>query len=394
MIEAVENPVVLEASTRVRFAIASLRDDASIRRLLRDNPMKGAISLAFEREPDYFRGDGLAGAQDRTIVAYENDRLVCMGKTSVRRRFVNGRACAVGYLGELRLDVSVQGRFDILRRGYRYFRELVDSNEVGAPVLWCTSIASDNQRSLRFLERNLPGMPSYGFVGEFVTVLVAVPLRPSVAERRAADARDSLRGDGYRLESGSVERLSAMAQLLNQQGATAQFGSEWTPDLLESLARHGLPVEHWICVSETSNLVACAALWDQRGFRQTVIRGYGGAIAAGRRFFNLLAAVLGRPKLPSVDTVLPHAFLSPIGFKPGCGLSLTKLVDLCLPVARRRGLDFLTMGFAATDPILPDLRRHFHCREYRSRLYRVSWPNGNGSVVLDDRSPSPEVALL
>jgi hypothetical protein len=117
-------------------------------------------------------------------------------------------------------------------------------------------------------------------------------------------------------------------------------------------------------------------------------------MAAGRRFFNVLAAVLGRPKLPSVDTVLPHAFLSPIGVKPGCGLRLTKLVDLCLPVARSRGLDFLTMGFAATDRILPELRRHFQCREYRSRLYLVSWPNGNGNVVLDERPPAPEVAFL
>jgi hypothetical protein len=394
MIEALANPVSVSSgsSPRVRFAVAGSRDDASIRHLLRTNPMNGAIRLTFEREPDYFRSYGLGGAADRTIVAYEDERLVCMGRTSARRRFVNGQACSVGYLGELRLAQSAQGRFDILRRGYRFFRELEDS--VDSPALWFTSIASDNHRSLRFLERNLPGMPRYDFVGEFVTVLVAVPGRLSLAERRAATALKSLRMDGYRMEPASIGKLTPIAQVLNEHGMQAQLSSEWTSGRLESLARHGLAFEDWLCLSAGSELVACAALWDQRGFRQTVVRGYSGGIAAGRLFFNPLAAMLGRPKLPPVNSVLAHAFLSPIGLKPGHGSLLTRLVDLCLPMARRRGLDFLTLGFAAPDLSLSELRDQFSCREYRSRLYRVRWRNTHSGIILEKRPIAPEVALL
>ena len=49
----------------VRYALATPDDDAAIRRLLRDNPMRGAISLSFEREPNYFHGTQIAGAEDR-----------------------------------------------------------------------------------------------------------------------------------------------------------------------------------------------------------------------------------------------------------------------------------------------------------------------------------------
>src|SRR5690606_29726528 len=46
---------------RVRFAVAGPEHDAAIRQLLR-TPMHGAIAVAFEREPDYFRGAAIAGA--------------------------------------------------------------------------------------------------------------------------------------------------------------------------------------------------------------------------------------------------------------------------------------------------------------------------------------------
>ena len=36
---------------RIRFALATERDDAAIRHLLRANPMRGKVSLTFEREP-------------------------------------------------------------------------------------------------------------------------------------------------------------------------------------------------------------------------------------------------------------------------------------------------------------------------------------------------------
>ena len=142
------------------------------------------------------------------MVAFEEDRLVCMGRSSVRTRFLNGRPQRVGYLGELRLDASAQGRFDILRRGYQFFREL---HEEDPPAAWFTSIASDNHRSIRFLERNLRGMPHYGCLGEFVTLLVAVPQRASAASRLMSRVELSLHADRLRHETGSTALAGPMA---------------------------------------------------------------------------------------------------------------------------------------------------------------------------------------
>src|SRR5688572_13551910 len=82
----------------VDFAIAAPEDDAEIRRLLRENPMRGAISISLEREPDYFKGCSLGASRDITIVARKSGKVVCVGSCSIRRRFVNGNPMAVGYL--------------------------------------------------------------------------------------------------------------------------------------------------------------------------------------------------------------------------------------------------------------------------------------------------------
>ena len=42
--------------SRISVELATSADDADLRRMLRENPMPGAISVSFEREPNYFIG--------------------------------------------------------------------------------------------------------------------------------------------------------------------------------------------------------------------------------------------------------------------------------------------------------------------------------------------------
>lgn len=370
-------------ATRVRFAVATGSDDAAIRRLLRANPMRGEVSLTFEREPDYFHGTDLAGADDKTFVAYEGERLLCMGRCSVQSRFINGQPARVGYLGELRLDASVRGRFDVLRRGYRFFREVYRDD---APDLWFTSIAADNHRSIRFLERGLPGMPRYEFLTEFETLLIPVP-RGKCAERR-------LQTGALRCVPGSQTLLPEMVSCLNAHARRHQLATEWTSDNLLPLERCGLPLSDFIVVLDGVRMVACAALWDQRSFRQTVIRGYGGRAALVRPWINLAAPLIGSARLPAVGSTLAHALLSPLALDENRADLLATVVEKALALSASRGIEFVTLGFEANDPAAATLRKYFRVREYRSRIYRVSWPDADAPPHLDGRTILPEVALL
>ncbi len=362
-----------ELSTR--FAVATRADDAAIRRLLRENPMRGAVSVGIEREPDYFRGADLAGGEDQTIVARDGARLVCMGRCTRRECWVDGAARRVGYLAELRLDAAARGRFGILRDGYGFFHALQRDDPAD---LYFTSIAADNDRARRLLENGARGLPAYAFLAELDTLLVAVPRRP--------------RAGRLSVEAATPERVPDLLRVLNGHGRRHQLAAVWTAERLRALAQHGLPLERFLLALNGGQVVACGALWDQRGFRQTVIRGYSRALAVARPFVNLASRILGTPRLPHCGSVLAHAFLSPLAFAEGAEAMLPDFIAEFFPLATRVGVEFLTLALPTNEPRLPALRRRFSTRTWRSRLYRVAWP----AQASHDLSGTflPEVALL
>src|SRR3989442_13137661 len=101
-----------------------------------------------------------------------------MGRCSGRMCWVNGQKMRNGYLAEVRMDASARGNFHMLRDGYAFFHAL---QEEAAAELYFTSIASDNHRAHRLLERGERGFPAHGFVSELATLLVTVPQRPRCA---------------------------------------------------------------------------------------------------------------------------------------------------------------------------------------------------------------------
>lgn len=371
-----DRKLMLARPARVKFTLATRADDAEIRRLLRENPTAGRITLTFEREPDYFADSDWPGSEKQTIIAREDDRVVCVGNCSLRQRFVNGKACRVGYLGALRLDRRVAGRFDILRRGYEFFRALQSNNPAD---YYFTSIAADNQPARRFLERGLSGMPTYEFAGEFVTVLLLVK-----RQRRVQTA--------LKVEAADFEEVLSF---LERQGRQYQLAEYWTARELTGLSALGLGVEQFQCVRVDGQVAAVATVWDQRAFKQTVIQGYARSLAFARPFLNLAGRLLSTPRLPPLASIMAHAFVSHMAINMEHPEAFNPLIAHLLKSLAGRDIEFLTLGFAATDPRLELLRAKWRGHEYLSRIYLVRWPECGGSVrELDARCLGPEVATL
>lgn len=361
---------VADRELSTRFAVATAADDAAIRRLLRENPMRGAIDVSFEREPDYFRGANLAGGEDQTIVAFSNGRLVCMGRCTRRDCWVDGAVRRVGYLSELRLDESARGRFGVLRVGYEFFR----AQQVDHPAeLYFTSIAADNDRARRVFERGVRGLPKYEFLAELETALIAMPQRSPAAR--------------VQIERATEADFPALVRLLNECGRAHQFAPVWNVEMLRLW-----PAQIYL-VWERGKIIACAGLWDQRGFRQTVIRGYSRGLSLARPFVNFASQVFGTPPLPPRGSALAHAFLSPLAATDGS--MLPDLIAACFRPAAKLGVEFLTLAIAAGDPLSPALQRRFPVRSWRSRLYRVNWPDSPSDDLVGEGRPFlPDVALL
>ena len=385
-----ESCMMPPVSSDVRFAIATAEDDAAIRRLLHENPTDGDISLSFEREPNYFVGQNIAGAIDQTVVAYEQDKLVCMGRCSVRERFVNGEAQRVGYLGELRLDYRARGRFDILRRGYEFFHQ--HSYQCGASVFF-TSIATDNERSKRFLEAKLRGMPEYRFLCEFTTALISAPRSQHSASELLDAAKTDLNKQMLTTERARTNDCAAIVDFLNQFSIRHQLATRWTTERLLNCGSVGLRLDDIYVIRASRQIMGCVALWDQRCFRQLVIRGYDPKLSFLKPLINFAAPAFGSPKLPKIGEAIALAYASPFAIGDELASNMWSILSIILAEAANRGVEMVCISFDSSNPRWHRIKTRFAVREYKSRLYSVLWPGGK-EARFDQRPFLPELAFL
>jgi hypothetical protein len=387
-----ERELTLARAGRVKFDVANRVDDAEIRRLLRETPMPGQISISLEREPNYFADAEIPGEIKQTILARDGAQLICAGSCSIRDRYVNGQSRRVGYLGGLRLDGRHAGRFDILRRGYAFFRKLQADNPA---EFYFTSIAADNTRARTFLERGLPGMPRYEPIGEFVTVIIATSGGRRARELSSGTGTSESGGETMDQGQASLCYGSALISFLNKCNQANQFAPCWSAEELIALQPLGLRASDYHIQRHGGQIVTCVSLWDQRCFKQTVIKDYTSWLALVRPVFNVREGIMSRPRLPAVGTALASAFVSHLGIRTVEKNKVVELIGNLRTPAYQRGIEHLTLGFAANDPRLAQVRSRFACREYRSQLYVVHWPGvGSKACDLDGRSLAPEVALL
>lgn len=372
------------ANNDLHFQLATADHDAGLRRLLRENPLPGSISISLEREPEFFAAANIEGSEHQTIVATENGRVVATGSISARQRFINGEPMRVGYLSGLRLDRSCKGRPEIIRRGYDLFRNI---HERGGPLIYLSSIIAGNRAALRFLERGLTGMPTYRFLGELVTLII----RRSHLWRfnhPASRARRVLQNGDLRALHVSHCSGADILEILNRNNREYQFAPVWS-------AKDIGAEDFWTLHANFDTPVACAGVWDQRAMKQSVVRGYSGALKWARPFFNVAATFLGTPRLPEIGSALSHVYVSHLAARSDQPELTECLVNLVRASNSARSADYVVIGFDSRDPRLAHLRRVFRVREYVSRIYAVYWEDGAAFARnLDERLFAPEVATL
>lgn len=370
------------ASPDLLVELATREDEPELRRLLRDNPMPGAIRVSLEREPDAFVAAAIEGRPHATVVARDpvTRRLAGMGSRAVMDIFVNGAPARVGYLSQLRVDRAHRGRRLLLARGYAV---LAAQHALDEEPFDLTSIVADNAPAQRLLAAGVPGLPTYRPLERFVTLVIPVWRRRPGRGTRAA-------------EEGTSEGLPSVAACLERNARRYQLARRWSATDLAS-PRHcpGLRARDFRVVFSGPDVMGCAALWDQTAFKQVVVRGYSPPVARWRAAINGGAWLFGAPRLPAPGTPLPHAYLSHVAVDGDDEGVFERLMGAILGDAARRGFACVIAGFAERHPLLRVARRRLGVREYPSLLQLVHRDDGRSAVArLDGRVPHVEVALL
>jgi hypothetical protein len=368
---------------RFGVRLASAADDEEIRRLLREHALPGDVALTFEREPDTAIAAAIEGDLHQTIVAgdREDGRIAGIASRSERNVFLNGRPGRLGYLGQLRTPLRGRRAGTLLGEGFAFCRTL---HELGDVAAYLTAVVFDNHAAHRLLcGLRSPAAPRFVRTGGLVTLAI-----PSARRKRCVPP-------GLEIRPGSVELLPDIVSCLERNGRRYQFTPRWTvEDLLSARRTRGLDARDFLVAIAGGRVTGCAAIWDQRGFKQVIVRGYSRRLARWRGVVNLAAPWVGMPALPAVGQPLEFVYLSHVAVdndRPDVIAALVSQARGRLP----DGVTHLVTAFADKSPLLAAVTRVARHRTYRSVLYLVCWSDGQPVVEsIDARLAHPEVAIL
>jgi hypothetical protein len=361
------------------FSPALPADDAALREILRQTPMDGSVQLAFAREPSAFGTDfGLPLAHGFVIARHAaSGEIAGICERSVRVTYIDGEPVPLPYLSGLRIARAFRNRLAVLKGGFAAVRAFLETPHDLPYAL--TSIGVENHPANRLLGSDLAGLPAYAPAGE----ISSFTLRTRASKTSSA------------IEIASEADLPAIAAFLQRTYRRFQFAPVWRSADLMHLHRSGILGAHDFLIARGgSGIAACMALWDQTPVKQTIVVGYSPWLGRTRHLLNLLAPLSRSPRLPPAGSQLRFAFLSHVAVENEDPGLFGQLLSAGMSLARRRNFETVVTGLAAAHPFA-SLLRDRRAFEYRTRLYRVYWPEMQPFVPpLGDSAPHPEIGLL
>ena len=358
---------------------ATPRDDPDICQLLSQRPMGEHVRITLERQPSPEAAARAEGYRHATVLVRNraDHSIVGMGSRVVRQVYYNGEICRVGYLANLRAAENRRG-LKRLVAGYEGIHTTRDAAELPFDL---TSIAADNLPARRLLQKGLQSLPGYRPLAELSTFILTTGRYPGNDSASLARPGD----------------LPEIVALLNRYNRAFQFAHVYTEqDLLSASRSPGLSPTDFIVLREHGRIVACLALWDQRAFKQIVVKSYAHWLRLVRPLLNLGRTCLGKPRYPRAPHVMPIAFLSHFAMPEPDPDRFAALIGKARQLARSRGIRYLATGFCESHPCHEILRREYRHQQYRSTLFSVHWRDQPISAEFNPeaRMTHPEVALL
>ncbi len=279
---------------------ATCADNAGLLALAAACPMQGDLTLCVQREPDFFALNRLQG--DRWDVGVvDGGRAGVIGCVAVAERlaYVNGMARPTAYASDLKVHPAFRGRRNgtgsVADALTEYARDTLGAIDPHLPVL-VTVLGGNAAMAPRLLgPRGLPRLGRFATIRSF-----AVPL---FALRRLDPPH------GLCVRPAEEWDLDEMAALWRTVAPLRQLAPVLGADDFRRVSAEapGLALSsYWIARHAAGHMAGFVALWDQQQLKHTVVQRYAPRAALFRYGFNLVAPLVGSPRLPVSGTPLRY----------------------------------------------------------------------------------------
>jgi hypothetical protein len=300
---------------------ANPQHDEGLRRLLRETPLRGGITVTLEREPVFFY------EKMDTVIAMIDDVVVACGSRVPSQVNWFGKAIEASYLSDLRVHPlyrKYSGR--ILRDCYQL---LLESAKNHPSVVTWTAVFESNLTAMKTLGRQRRAIPEYIDRGGLRSPMLWCspackwPAHPGC--QRATEA----------------DRPELVAFLKKQFSEKA---------LAPVICADDLRMGDFILIREDGALVAAMAVSDFRAIKQIRAIELTRNLRMLRMPMKWLSSVFPLPILPARGGVMPLGYASFMAAENDDVMLIHTMLRAGRVVAAEKGLSFLCACFHEDDP--------------------------------------------
>lgn len=362
------------------YRLATSRDDATLKHLLHDNPMQSWVNISTEREPSYFVGASLMG-EAYALIAHDtivDENIIGMYSCSYLPVHIDGKPEMIGYFGGLRVVPEFRHKIHYIKHGFEAIKKIVPSR--ATVPFYFTSIASENATARRLLEANMSGMPCYSPVGEMTTIIFSV---------------NQGKNEGKLIQASSKD-ISDIVYYYNMRVSSYQLSPCLSEEWLQNTVGHpGLDIsDFWLLRDKNGKIACCFALWDQRAFKQSIIKGYKAPLNYLRILYNWYARMTKRVELPKAGKALEHLYIAFFAYDADDTDLTVNVLKEAAYLACAKGATSCVMGISSQHVLLPILKYTLKPEIYRTQIEVVTLNGDDQYTNASERIIQPEVALL
>lgn len=363
--------------TICNMSLATNQDDEILRECVKNNEMKGSISVAFETEPSFFDSISVQGRESQVMVGKtEEGDLMGLGVRSIKQVYINEKVMDIGYLSGLRVNPEFRNN-SFLSGAYKFFKKL---DQDGKVPFYLTTIIEDNAIARRILESGRGGLPNYmpfGFLSTFI-------IKPQTKKNNKR----------YEIIKGNNMPLENIVNFLNKEGSKKQFYPHYKTSDFNSIRLRGLKQEDFYLAMEGNNIIGTIAKWNQESFKQTRIVKYDKKMKITRPFINLISKFSNIPNLPKAGDLLHYFYAAFPTTKNNNPEILESLLCEVASDPENKEYDYFALGLSKMDS-LAEAAKLFTPRTYNARLYVVSFDKTKDNLkFLNGKIPYLELGTL
>ena len=270
-------------------------------------PMDGNISMSLGIDPDCFINAGIQNQEIELFVCRQNKRVIGIFSVGKRTVFCNSKPKLIRYFSDLRIHPDFQKSL-LLMKITRFIKtNIIDKDEFIYSIVFSENklmtdmIAKVDQASMNnksLIKR--ASLPRFSLCGSYYSYMVSLKRRRKIKKTN------------HVIKKAKKNDIKAIQLFFSREAHKKQWYPSYDFSVLQDNYYHGLNISDFYLAFKDGKIVGITGVWDQRGFKQTIINRYTRYLKLVRPVINILAKITKGFNLPETGKILNYFTLHTI----------------------------------------------------------------------------------